>query len=218
MHFARTQKLTVVASFAWLLVGVTSTYKRMVWFWCYETPWKMLLIVATLFCCHHMHYAWTYYTSAFVLHCTTGYYLAGLRRRGSLILGIGVIQFLSKMVVHTFCFALSCGCILELQNPLYNWSLSALPKKMFQDFQFCGCYILSVKKGGACILLYTWAVHTVHTGASLASAEVWRVSLFWPIGDQQYNLHEPLRPITNPEICPLQTDRYTLELFRLDAI
>ena len=27
-------------------------------------------------------------------------------------------------------------------------------------------------------ILYTCAVHTVHTGASLASAEVWRVHLF----------------------------------------
>jgi hypothetical protein len=27
-------------------------------------------------------------------------------------------------------------------------------------------------------ILYTCAVHTVHTGASLASADVWRVHLF----------------------------------------
>jgi hypothetical protein len=128
MHFARTKNLTVVASFAWLLVGVTSTYKRMVWCWCYETPWKMLLIVATSFCCNALCSAitctmlgptillytlFTHQQLLYYIHCTTGHYLTGLRRRGSLISGIGVIQFLSKMVVHTFCLAPSCGLYLN---------------------------------------------------------------------------------------------------------
>ena len=30
--------------------------------------------------------------------------------------------------------------------------------------------------------------------ARLASGEVWRVNLFWPIRAKQYNLHEPHRP------------------------
>jgi hypothetical protein len=37
---------------------------------------------------------------------------------------------------------------------------------------------------------------TVKNCTSLASGKVWRANLFFSMGNQQYNLHEPYRPIT----------------------
>ena len=36
---------------------------------------------------------------------------------------------------------------------------------------------------------------------NLASVEVWRANIFWPMRAEQYNLHEPHRPITGFKIC-----------------
>ena len=36
---------------------------------------------------------------------------------------------------------------------------------------------------------------SVEPGASLASVEVWRLNIYWPMIAEQYNLHEPHPPI-----------------------
>ena len=63
-------------------------------------------------------------------------------------------------------------CLRRSKISSFVVAISFLSKKVVHAFcltQLCSCTLCT---------LYTCAVHTVHTGASLASAEVWRVSLF----------------------------------------